>query len=308
MRGMCIFPSQPAFFPQLASRAAAAAVAPIMAMRAIPKVAGVGVFFDEVHQCLAAELLRQLPRLRFVDPHERRFNRKAFVHAERQRQLHGFHRVVAAIGVAGEIGFAHACHEHVCASAVSQRGSKREKQQIAAGHESVGQATGFHVERDIARQRGFAHLAQDVDIEQMILPQLACPLRKLSLDLAQHHKPCIQLHPMTLPVVKTNRFNAWKMLQSPRKASGGILPAREQDEGGLASGRCDHAHARIIRDGAPCGLKASWIASNLCARSSRRLQDHLRELVRRGEHAVVIGVDFFVRPTWLALHACFDGI
>ena len=62
--------------------------------------------FDVLADCAAigvrflTQIMRQLPSLGFVNPHQGRFNQQASVHAKRQSDLHGFHGVVAAIGVA----------------------------------------------------------------------------------------------------------------------------------------------------------------------------------------------------------------
>ena len=78
-----------------------------MAMRAVTHVARMGVFDDEVHQLVAAvgmcflpQVVSELPRLCFVDSQQRRFDQQATVHTQRQRNLHGFHGVVAAVGIA----------------------------------------------------------------------------------------------------------------------------------------------------------------------------------------------------------------
>ena len=37
---------------------------------------------DKLHQFLATEIVGQAPSLRFVDPHQRRFDQEALVHAQ----------------------------------------------------------------------------------------------------------------------------------------------------------------------------------------------------------------------------------
>ena len=132
---------------------------------------GVGVFDDEVDQlistlgvCFLTEVIGQLPGLRFVNPHQGCLDQQATVHAERQRNLHGLHGVVAAVGVAREIGFAHACNDDIQVTAIGQGRSQGEKQQVAPRHKGVGQARGFHLERHVARQGCFAHLTQHAKV------------------------------------------------------------------------------------------------------------------------------------------------
>jgi hypothetical protein len=85
-----------------------------------------------------------------VDPHQRRVDQEAVVHAEGQRHLQRLHGVVAAVGVAGKVGFADAGDEDLDAAPVGQRRGQREEQQVAPGHEGVGQAAGFHAEGHVA--------------------------------------------------------------------------------------------------------------------------------------------------------------
>ena len=91
-----------------------------MPVFAVAQIAGVRVLDDQIDQLLTAlclrtfaQVVRELPCLRFVDPHEWRFNQQATVHAERQRNLHGLHGVIAAVGVTGKIGFADTGHDHI---------------------------------------------------------------------------------------------------------------------------------------------------------------------------------------------------
>src|SRR4051812_15542939 len=80
-------PGLEAALAQCAGRTAAAAVSPRMARAAAAEVAGVGLFDDELHQRIAAEVLRELPGRRLVDPHERRLDGETPRHPERQRHL-----------------------------------------------------------------------------------------------------------------------------------------------------------------------------------------------------------------------------
>ena len=79
-----------------------------VALAAVPQIAGMGVFGDQIDQGLAATLrigfltqvMRELPSLRLVDPHQRCLDQELAIHAQGQGHLHGFHGVVSAIGVA----------------------------------------------------------------------------------------------------------------------------------------------------------------------------------------------------------------
>src|SRR5690606_32764074 len=68
--------------PQFARRAFSAAVAPVVQFVAFAQVAGVRAGADQLDQRIAAEILRQLPGLRFVEPHQRGFQFYVGCHAE----------------------------------------------------------------------------------------------------------------------------------------------------------------------------------------------------------------------------------
>src|SRR5215468_11133943 len=84
---------------QLASRADAATVAPGVTVDAVTFVAGMGVLQDEVDELRAAEALRQRPGVGLVDPHERRMQHEARLHAEVDGGLQGLDGVVAAVRI-----------------------------------------------------------------------------------------------------------------------------------------------------------------------------------------------------------------
>ena len=90
---------RPSALTQAAGRAFAAAVTPIVEMFSIPLVAGVRFFPHEIHERLAAQGIREFPRLFLGDIHQGRFNPKRFVHPERQRYLQALHRIVATVGI-----------------------------------------------------------------------------------------------------------------------------------------------------------------------------------------------------------------
>ena len=70
---------------------------------------------------------------------------KCVLHAEIERRLHRLDRLVAAIGIAGEIRLAHAADDMAHAPPIGQRGREGEEQKIAAGHESSRQPVGAHL-------------------------------------------------------------------------------------------------------------------------------------------------------------------
>jgi hypothetical protein len=64
-----------------------------------------GLFADVVQR---AHFVRQRPSLRFGQVHQRGMDLEGVVHRQIEGNIHGFDEHVAAVGIAGEIGFAHA--------------------------------------------------------------------------------------------------------------------------------------------------------------------------------------------------------
>src|SRR6266853_5655739 len=84
-----------AVLSQLAGGAFAAAPAPLVPFP-VAEIAGVGEFKDDIDERLAAEFLRHLESRGLVDPHERRLDGAAPVHAQAERDLQRLQGVVAA--------------------------------------------------------------------------------------------------------------------------------------------------------------------------------------------------------------------
>src|SRR5215475_11504917 len=74
--------AEPALAPQRAGRAAAAAVTPVVPVRAVAHVAGMRVLQHDMHELGATDLVDKRKSLRLVDPHQRRVDHEALLHAE----------------------------------------------------------------------------------------------------------------------------------------------------------------------------------------------------------------------------------
>lgn len=200
---------------------------------ALAEIAGVGLLADEIDQPRAAEVLRELPRCRLVDPHQRRMQLELAGHAERERGLHGANGVVAAIGIAGIVGLAHAADDVGDAAPVGQRRGEGQKYEIAAWHERVGQAVSTHLDRHIARQRGLGHGGQRRDRQRMALAELCGPIGAQALDALEQPVAAIELDGVALAVREAKRLHAREAAQRPGEAGGGILAAGEQHQRSL---------------------------------------------------------------------------
>ncbi|MGY4337458.1 hypothetical protein ACVWW3_002364 [Bradyrhizobium sp. LM2.9] len=154
-------------------------------------------------------------------------------HAQRQRGLHGADGVVAAVGIAGIVGLAHAADDVGDAAPVGQRRGESQKHQIAAGHEGVGQAVGTHRDRDIARQCRLGHVRQRRDRQRVALAEFCGPIRAQAPDAVEQLVAAGQLDGMALAVIEPQRFHARKAVQRPGEAGGGILAAGKQHQRGF---------------------------------------------------------------------------
>jgi hypothetical protein len=81
---------------------------------------------------LIAKVRDQLPGIALIDPYQWGMEHQALVHAQVKRQLHRLYSVVPAIGIAREVGLAHAANNVPDPSAISDGGSEGQKQKIAA--------------------------------------------------------------------------------------------------------------------------------------------------------------------------------
>src|SRR5258708_30890248 len=190
------------------------------------------LFDDQLDERLAAQVARQLPGRRLVDPHERRLDRETAVHAERERNLRRLDRVVAAIRVAGEIGLAHAADEYVVGPSISDGGSQGEKDEIAAGHERVRQLRLLHLEFHLAGERGLADLAEEAEIQQVAFAEPRSPLRKGGGQQLQDALARIELGSMALAVVETDGLDTLVAPERPGQPGPGVLSSREEHQGG----------------------------------------------------------------------------
>lgn len=100
-------------------------------------VAGVGLLADVVQR---AHFVRQRPSLRFGQVHQRGMDLEGVVHRQIEGNVHGFDEHVAAVGVAGEVGFAHASDDVPDALSFGVDGGIEQEQGVASVHEGIGQA------------------------------------------------------------------------------------------------------------------------------------------------------------------------
>src|SRR5207249_7837785 len=134
-------------------------------------------------------------------------------------------RVVAAIGISGIIGLAHSADEMPRTAAIAHRGGKGKKQEITAGDKCVRQSARVKGYRRFAGQPRITDLAQHAQIDDMVLGELAVPLRKLAPQTLQHRLAAIELDTVALAVIETDGFDRSKARERPCEAGRRILAA-----------------------------------------------------------------------------------
>src|SRR5206468_5602162 len=91
--------ADPAILAKLAGVAGAAPEPPVVATSAVAGITGMGLEANQVDQRVSPEIARETPGRRLVDPHERRLEHEARLHAEIDRHLERLHRVVTTVGI-----------------------------------------------------------------------------------------------------------------------------------------------------------------------------------------------------------------
>src|SRR5216683_1595394 len=224
-----------AVFSELARRTLAAARPPLVAL-ALAEIAGVSLLDDDIDERLAAELLGQGEGRGLVDPHERRLQHEAPVHAQAERDLQRLDGVVAAVRVAGEIGLAHTAHQSAYAPAVGERRGGGEKKQISPGDEGVGESGVAHFDLDVVRHGGRAERGDDAEIEHVVFAEFFSPRGKTLAQLGEDHRAALELDRVALAVVEAHRLDAREIRERPGEAGGRILPARKKHERAFTHG------------------------------------------------------------------------
>ena len=148
--------------------------------------------------------------------------------------LQRLERIVATIGVARIIGLAHSSDEMVQAAARRERRSQREEQEVASGHECVGQPVFAQRDLGVACESGLADLAQHGQIEQMIGPEPILPYRMNFGHPGAVVGPTVEFDAVALPLIEPYRLNCVEAVERPCKAGRAVLPTGEENEGAVS--------------------------------------------------------------------------
>src|ERR1700720_863325 len=113
------------------------------------------------------------------------------------------------------------------AAAIADRGGEGEEQQVAAGHERIRQAALLKGDRRVAGQRRVADLAEDAEIDDAVVAELAAPLREFAAGALYPPGAAMPVDPVALAVIETDRLDIGKTGQRPGEAGRRILPPGE---------------------------------------------------------------------------------
>ena len=130
---------------------------------------------QEIDEVLPEHVVSECERTGLVDPHQGRIEHEPPIHAEIERELHGFDGVVAAIRIAGKIGLTHAADEVPGAAPIGERPREGQENEIAAGNECGGQAGIGDGNRDIAGERGVGQRLQRIEPDQVVVAEPRAP-------------------------------------------------------------------------------------------------------------------------------------
>ena len=114
---------------------------------------------------------------------------------------------------------------------VGQRRGEGQEDQVAAGHERVGQALRVHLDRDVAGQRGVGNRARARRGRAHGPAQPAAHSGLIAASARAERARCIEFDAMALAIVEADRLDVLETLQRPGQAGGGILPAGKQHQG-----------------------------------------------------------------------------
>jgi hypothetical protein len=169
-------------------------------------------YFDE---SLSTDIPSHLPRLRFINPHQRGVDGQPRIHAQIDSRLERFDRIIAAVWIARIVRLTHASDYPFDSPLKCGYGRECQKNEIAPRNECGGQAVISGTERRVRRECALAHLAKNVQIENMVppkplLPAYVQPCKRRPNALAHVH-----LDGVTLAIVKPDGLNDIELGQRP---------------------------------------------------------------------------------------------
>ena len=185
-------------------------------------VAGEGTIANRVEH---PKLVGKCPSLLFVEPHQRCMQAKLLVHRKVERRVQALDEAIPAIRVTAEVCLPNARYDVVDAVIACIDGSDRNEEEIPSRHESRGVGVAFfslcfNLEFFIGQAAFRTELRYETDIHAFprytsLFAKLLCYLNLLNMPLS---------------IAETEGSHLVEMLESPIKASCGVLSARKNYE------------------------------------------------------------------------------
>ena len=96
-------------------------------------------------------------------------NHETAFHPQIERELHAFDRIVATIGITGEVCLAHAGNQMLHSPPVGERTRKGEENEIAAGNEGRRQPARAHLNGNVPSEGCVGNRCERAELEHVIL-------------------------------------------------------------------------------------------------------------------------------------------
>ena len=182
---------------------------------------------NEVNQRFPAQVLRQRPGVRLVQPHQGRFDHEPALHPDIERHLKALDRIVAAIRVPGKVCFAHAADDAPNVQPVRKRGRHRQEQEVAPGNEGRRQARCGDLDPALGGQGRVHQARQKIQPHHAVRGERALPIRNGRQTLPDPG-PALEFHRIALAVVEPDGIDILVAIQRPGQAGRGILTSRKE--------------------------------------------------------------------------------
>lgn len=212
-----------------------------MEQSALIEVAGMRLSPYDIEEVSPAQLSRHAPDAFLVFVHEGAAHIKFCIHPKTERNGERIDRVLPTVGISRIVGFTHATDDGPYSEGVGMRSGGSEEEQIAAGHERIGESVITRRYLFFARERRGSQRLEELHIEDEITCESSAPRKlcgKLKYPLAAN-----ELIPMPLTVVEAEGVYLLILPERQAETDGRILPAGKQQKCFFAVEDFSHSRA-----------------------------------------------------------------
>lgn len=199
-----------------------------MKVRVIALVAGMRFVTDKADERVATDRLSEFPGFGFREVHQRPLNPETRFHAEINRELKRFHRVLAAIRVPAVVRLADTRENRFRPKLPGIRCGIGDENQIPPGDKGGRKMSLLvHLNRFGFRQCAVGKLSEGFQVEKQII--LQGMRAKNGLDPCADPLSALKLNPMTLSIIDTDGVHRVILLQRGGKTRGRVLSAGKKE-------------------------------------------------------------------------------